>query len=56
MGESAGYDVTTRKHDGLLYVFDKMVQRQLDFIKAADENPDKVTYRRFVRGSRLKAL
>jgi Uncharacterized conserved protein len=51
VGESIGFDVSQRKHDGLLYVFEKMVQRQLDFIKEVDANPEKVHYRRFVRTS-----
>lgn len=36
----------SREHDRLLYVFDKMVERQLSFIERARLNPELCTYRR----------
>lgn len=35
-----------RKHDNLLHVFDRMVERQLSFIDRAHKNPELCTYRR----------
>lgn len=33
LGRHVGFDVREREHDRLLYVFDKMVQRQLEFVR-----------------------
>ncbi len=37
---------SNRSHDHLLYVFDQMVERQLEFIRASQARPGGVTYRR----------
>lgn len=39
-------DTNGREHDKLLFVFDKMVERQLEFIRRSRENPEFSTYRR----------
>lgn len=46
VGTSQGFDVKTREHDKLLHVFDSMVERQLEFIRKAEEKPDFLRYRR----------
>ncbi|NUN05154.1 MAG: DTW domain-containing protein [Bdellovibrio sp.] len=46
VGHSQGFATASREHDKLLYVFDKMVERQLDFIRKAEEKPDHLRYRR----------
>lgn len=46
VGDSQGFATARREHDKLLYVFDKMVERQLDFIRKAEEKPDHLRYRR----------
>lgn len=55
MGSSQGFDATTREHDKLLYVFDKMVELQLEFIKISEGKPGALRYRRDHRRS-LKAV
>ncbi|MFS4460953.1 tRNA-uridine aminocarboxypropyltransferase [Bdellovibrio sp. HCB2-146] len=45
LGESQGFDVSSRQHDRLLHVFDSMVELQLSFIKTADEVDDPKRYR-----------
>lgn len=46
VGETQGFDVTSRGHDQLLYVFDKMVQLQLEFIRISEGKPGALRYRR----------
>ena len=46
VGDSQGFATASREHDKLLYVFDKMVERQLEFIRKAVEKPDHLRYRR----------
>lgn len=41
-----GFETHLREHDKLLYVFDKMVERQLEFVREAHENPKSTSYRR----------
>ncbi|MBC7371703.1 MAG: DTW domain-containing protein [Bdellovibrionaceae bacterium] len=43
IGETQGFDISTREHDKLTYVFDKMVELQLHFISRSENN---VRYRR----------
>lgn len=45
LGSSVGFSVQQRSHDHLLYVFDKMVQRQLEFIRLAELDPSRSHYR-----------
>ncbi len=33
LGQVSGYDLTSRQHDNLLHVFDKMVERQLEYVQ-----------------------
>lgn len=46
VGQSQGFDTSSREHDKLLYVFDKMVERQLEFIKLSEGKPGALRYRR----------
>jgi DTW domain-containing protein YfiP len=46
VGCHVGFDVMSRQHDRLIYVFNKMVERQLDFIREANENLRPTNYRR----------
>jgi DTW domain-containing protein YfiP len=46
LGESLGFATSAREHDKLLFVFNKMVEKQLDFIRRSDENPSPNRYRR----------
>ena len=46
LGSREGFDVATKKHEALLYVFNKMVERQLEFIRQALENSRTTSYRR----------
>ncbi|WP_373997839.1 tRNA-uridine aminocarboxypropyltransferase [Bdellovibrio bacteriovorus] len=46
LGESQGFDVSSRVHDRLLHVFDSMVELQLSFIKKADEVDSPKRYRK----------
>lgn len=46
VGPSQDFDVSQREHDKLLYVFDKMVERQLEFIKLSEGKPGALRYRR----------
>lgn len=46
VGLSQGFDPETREHDKLLYVFDKMVERQLEFIRLSEGKPGALRYRR----------
>lgn len=46
LGKHVGFDVHQREHDKLLYVFDKMVERQLEFINEALVNPKSTSYRK----------
>lgn len=49
VGPTCGFDITTREHDGLLQVFGKMVEQQLEFIRISH------TTRRFSRHRRGKS-
>lgn len=46
IGEYAGFNTSSSQHDSLLNVFDKMVERQLEFMKEAFENPNSTSYRK----------
>lgn len=46
VGDSQGFNVGTRGHDKLLYVFDKMVELQLEFIRISEGKPNTLRYRR----------
>jgi DTW domain-containing protein YfiP len=46
LGPAAGFNIADGEHNSLLNVFNKMVERQLDFIRAAYDNPELSTYRR----------
>lgn len=46
LGEGVGFDLATGQHNGLMTVFKKMVQRQLQFVKDAFEHPRPTSYRR----------
>lgn len=46
IGPAAGFNSNTREHDRLIYVFDKMVERQLEFVRDAYDNPYSTSYRR----------
>lgn len=46
LGAAAGFDLKTKAHDNLLFVFGKMVDRQLQFLRDAFDNPRSTSYRR----------
>jgi DTW domain-containing protein YfiP len=46
LGQYAGFDVERREHDKLLFVFDKMVERQLEFIRKSFDDPKTTSYRK----------
>lgn len=46
VGNTQGFDVASRGHDKLLYVFGKMVELQLEFIRISEQKPDYLRYRR----------
>jgi DTW domain-containing protein YfiP len=46
MGSHVGFETEKREHDALITVFNKMVERQLDFIREAQNNLRPSTYRR----------
>lgn len=46
VGHSQGFDTQSREHDKLMRVFDAMVERQLDFIRKAEDKPAHLRYRR----------
>ncbi|WP_291516014.1 tRNA-uridine aminocarboxypropyltransferase [Bdellovibrio sp. ArHS] len=46
LGDSQGFDISSRTHDRLLKVFDSMVELQLSFIRKADELDKPTRYRR----------
>ncbi len=46
LGPASGFETLGREHDSLLYVFNKMVERQLEFVRAAYDNPNSNSYRR----------
>jgi DTW domain-containing protein YfiP len=46
VGDSQGFNTTTREHDKLIHVFDKMVELQLEFIKISEGKPGALRYRR----------
>jgi DTW domain-containing protein YfiP len=49
LGPNAGFDLSSLKHNSLLHVFDKMVGRQLEFMRDAFENPNTTSYRKVKR-------
>lgn len=49
IGEQAGFDTSASVHDSLLNVFDKMVERQLEFMREAFENSKSSSYRKVKR-------
>lgn len=51
VGPSQGFAASSREHDKLLYVFDKMVERQLEFIRISEGRPGGLRYRRHKRRS-----
>lgn len=46
LGEQCGFNTETQEHDKLLFVFDKMVERQLQFIEQSRLNPKSYYYTR----------
>ena len=46
LGPEAGFDPASREHDKLLFVFDKMVERQLEFVRKSFDDPNSNSYRR----------
>jgi DTW domain-containing protein YfiP len=46
LGPAAGFDLATAAHENLLFVFEKMVERQLEFMREAYDNPRSTSYRR----------
>ena len=46
IGDTQGFDTASREHDKLTYVFDKMVELQLHFIKQSEGNANNIRYRR----------
>ncbi len=46
LGEQCGFRTDTKEHDKLLFVFDKMVERQLYFIEQSRLNPKSYYYTR----------
>ncbi len=46
LGPHVGFDIAAKEHDGLIHVFNKMVERQLQFIQDAYDNPREGAYRR----------
>ncbi len=46
LGPTQGLDLLLKNHDKLLFVFDKMVEKQLEFIDRSRELPRSTTYRR----------
>ncbi len=46
VGESLGFDIQSRRHDDLLYVFDKMVERQIECAKSGEAKPRHLRYSR----------
>ncbi len=46
LGPSQGFDLTTLNHHKLIFVFDKMVEKQLEFIDRSRALPKQITYRR----------
>ena len=46
LGDTVGFDLAGGKHNNLLYVFNKMVERQLEFLREAYDNPKSTSYRR----------
>lgn len=46
VGGAQGFDTSTREHDKLLHVFDKMVELQLEFIRISENKPGHLRYRR----------
>jgi DTW domain-containing protein YfiP len=49
IGETQGFDIAGNEHHKLLLVFEKMVEKQLDFIRLSQEKPWTVTYRRLTK-------
>ncbi len=49
VGEYAGFNVKSKAHNDLLYVFDKMVERQIEFMNDAFSNPNTTSYRKVKR-------
>lgn len=46
IGRSQGFDVDSRLHDGLLHVFDKMVETQIECASRGEQKPDYLRYSR----------
>lgn len=46
LGDSQGFQTSKRQHDGLLNVFNYMVENQLEFIKKSNLNSRESAYRR----------
>ena len=46
LGSSVGFDISERKQDSLLCVFNKMVERQLSLMRDSIANPRATSYRR----------
>jgi DTW domain-containing protein YfiP len=46
LGEIVGFDTETRKHDQLIHLFKKVIDRQVEFVLEAEKNPRANCYRR----------
>ncbi|QLY26557.1 tRNA-uridine aminocarboxypropyltransferase [Bdellovibrio sp. KM01] len=46
VGGVLGFDIHSRRHDDLLYVFDKMVERQIECAKSGEAKPRHLRYSR----------
>lgn len=46
LGHKVNFDIKSRQHDKLLYVFDKMVERQIEYIQKSFDDPKTTSYRR----------
>lgn len=46
VGDGVGFDVSGGRHNRLIDVFGKMVERQLEFVREAYDNPRSTSYRR----------
>ncbi|MEK2690458.1 tRNA-uridine aminocarboxypropyltransferase [Bdellovibrio sp. GT3] len=45
-GDVVGFDVNSRRHDDLLYVFEKMVERQIECAQSGEAKPRHLRYSR----------
>jgi DTW domain-containing protein YfiP len=53
LGDRGDFKISQGKHENLIYVFNKMVERQIEFVNKALSDPSSTSYRRPLK---LKAL